>query len=289
MARQMINKKNNTDYYIGRISSIIKTHFMLFATPYMGLDFEPEKDYEKLLDFHKYPESAKIKRIISIVKAYALLHDSGLLSSNAETEKETAKLVRYLSSLQRDHVHSGTVRKLVPKNLGFSFFKKKLGVPLFGLYRPSSVPGGKGMLLCYTSTEGDGEAGISAVMMDRKTSINYQGLGVVVDSEAKWLHCVISRAGNEPLLIPEIAFKRKKAHTFDFFRYNISLAEKAIQTRLKDEFIDPFRYKYAYFFFDDSTLKFKVLRFLSSLLSGKFCVPARESENIALLFIQKLL
>jgi hypothetical protein len=57
--------------------------------------------------------------------------------------------------------------------------------------------------------------------------------------------------------------------------------------RLK-EGIDPFRYQYAYFFFDGGAMNANLSRYLRDLLAGMFGIPERETEAIAREFIGRL-
>lgn len=259
---------------------------MLFDSPFAGLELGARKEYEPLLDFRKNPEQGKIRRVASIVRAHQLLFASGLVAGDDELEAEIPPMLRYLESLAEKSPIRLNKSNIVPQNLGSAFARKRLGAPLFGPHRPPSIPSRAGLILRYQAIEADGVARLSAARSGADTAIRYRGIGTEFDSSAQWLHCAVSPAGVEPLLTPGKAFSRTPT-TFRSDSHTVYLAASKTTTRLRAAAMDPFRYQYAYYFFDDGCLRANLSRFLGDLLSGVFGFTAREAEPIAALFIER--
>jgi hypothetical protein len=274
-----------------RIRSIVRAQALLRDGGFFGS--EPEsapaaaaEEYAALLDYRTHPESGKLRRLASIVRAHGILFGAGLVEADESVDAEVDALLRHLAALAEKAPAVLKRSDILPGNLGSAFVRKGLGAPLFGPHRPRAVPSGPGLILSYQAIEAAGVARISATAAGPGTGARYAGFGVALDSSAPWLHCVVAPEEGEPTLAPRPAFARKPT-VFRSDSHAVYLAAAKARTVLRSAVMDPFHYQYVYFFFDDGTMRAKVARFLGDLFCGLFGFTARDAEPIARAFIER--
>ena len=269
-----------------RIRSIVHAQTLLFDSRFLGFELGARTEYEALLDYRKFPDRGKLGRVASIIRAHGTLFGAGLVDRDRAVDAEIDSLLRHLASLAEKTQTTLNRSEILPGNLGSAFVRKRLGAPLFGPHRPRAVPTMPGLFLSYQAIEAEGVARLSAAMSGPGTAARYEGLGAALDSSDPWLHCVVAPEGGEPFLTPRAAFSRKPT-TFRSDSHTVYLAASKTRTVLRSALMDPFRYQYVYFFFDDGSMRANVSRFLGDLLCGVFGFIARDAEPIAALFIER--
>lgn len=273
-----------------RIASIVRMHAIAFDSPLFGMELRIRDDYEALLDFQLDPGREKLRKIASVIAAHRELFGSGTTAAERAVSEEADGLLRYLASLGRASEPERRRATILPRNLGLSFAKKGLGAPLFGPFRPPAAPTEPGIALLYRSVAADGQARLAAASLDHGTALRYEGLGAVVTSRARWLHCAIAPAGETPRLEPRGAFSAgpPTEHPFDHYTVYLAAAASRAPPRPATYRVDPYEFRYAYYFKRDATLRSRLGRYLGDLLTGTFCVPASEAATIARAFIDRL-
>ena len=268
---------------VDRIVSIIKMQSLLFGSSSPG-------EYEELLDFVEDRRTAKIERIVSILNAQGLLLGSGVFLAGSRPERAAAEipsLVAYARSLLE--LEDAPRRKLevLPRNLGRPFAAKHWGLPLFGNYRPS-VPPESGILLIYSSLDGDGKSGeLEAVRLGPVDRLSYIERALAIDSSGYWLDLRVSSFADsrEEALS---AGKGSRSESFSFSRYDFALDKKPRKRRFRGRIADPYEYVYPYWFYDVPAAASNLARFVGDVLCGIFRVPLRDAEKLAEAFSERL-
>lgn len=273
-----------------RIASIVRAQALIFDSPLFGLELGIDDDYEALLNYPDAPDWSKLRAVASILAAHRELFGSGPGAVERQTAAEVDELIRYLASLDIDTEPEKKRAAILPRNLGLPFARKGLGVPLFGMSRPPSAPTAPGVLLEYQAVEADGCARLAATRLDGRTLVAYDGLGAVLETGARWLHCALAAAGKEPGPGPRGAFPGGTPSEYHFDHYSVYLATRAAKAPARPETrrIDPRDYRYLYYFWEDASLNARLGRYLGELLRGSFGIPPRKAEELAGEFIERL-
>jgi hypothetical protein len=266
-----------------RIVSIVKMQSLLS-------DSSSHAEYEELLDFMNDRRPVKIERIVSILRAQALLLGSGAFLEGKKAQRGAAEipaLVAYARSLLDGE--GGTKRKLevLPRNLGRTFAAKGWGLPLFGDYRPAKLPA-RGLLLLYSSPDGDGRTGaLEVVRLGPELSLSYGGKELILDSGGYWL-CLraFSQADSQPRECDGRSGSRSEA--FSFSRYEFELDLRPRKRRFRGRVANPYEYVYPYWFYDAPSAASSLSRFAEDVLCGIFRVPLRDAEKLAETFSGRL-
>jgi len=271
-----------------RIVSIIALQSAVFDSPLVGLSPRETGEYGGLLDFADRPDPAAIARIRSILRLHELLF--------GDEAGEMPFLAAYLDSLAAPEPPAPRRAAILPANLGRTFAAKGWGSPLFGGYRPAAPPSGGGSILRYRSADADGTALIAASPLGTRTALAYRGAGVVVASQGSWLECVISPAGGagaeaadaDPACAGRGRAASRGRDLHRFVRCIVELDRAPRPLSLKDEFLDPYAYEYAYYFFEGGRMAANIAAFVVDVLSGSHAVPFREAERIGGLFSERM-
>ena len=273
------------------MASIVREQAILFDSPLFGIMTGVGEDYEALLDFAGQPAPTSSGRLSSIVAAHARLFGSGNSSSERAVAREARDLMAWLDGRGRSTDDAPRRAAMVPGNLGMAFARKGLGAPLFGRFRPRSVPAAPGFLVFYRSTEADGTARLAAAPLAEGTTVRYRGIGAEVSSTAPWMRCSIAPTDGEPRFTPRTASGGREAVVFRSDRYTVRMAAAPVRERREPESwqADPYEYGYLYFFDLGPSLHSRLGVFLRDLFSGRFGVPPREAGDLAAVFIERLL
>jgi hypothetical protein len=115
---------------------------------------------------------------------------------------------------------------ILPANLGAAFVRKRLGLPLFGPYRPRSVParrercsGTRRRRPTARAAGGGPSGGLGGGALP--------AAGLELDADAAWLHCLVAPNGERPRLVPAAAFAAKPPTVFAHDRFTVYLARQA--------------------------------------------------------------
>jgi hypothetical protein len=266
---------------VSRISSIVRMQAMLF-------DASSQGEYGELLDFAEDRRWSKIERVVSMLRAQAILVGSGEFLRGrraAAAAAEIPGLIAYARSLLGGDRGPVLRPAVLPRNLGRSFAARRWGLPLFGDYRPSRPPGG-GVLLLYSSLEGNGRyARVSAGRLGPGCGLSYDGPALVLDFKGYWLS--LDALGLEAAGRESPAKGREERERFSYSRFALSLDLRPSRRRFRGRRVDPYGYEYAYLFHESGAAA-NVARFVSDLLSGVFHVPLREAERVAEAFSGRL-
>lgn len=283
---------DQTQVYDRRIVSIIKSHFLIFATEELSVNGESFSDFQDLASFNKNSPRNIVKRVLSIVRANHAMIEEGLLVQKKNEVEEFFTLEKYLLSLLEVAKRELARTNLVPQTLGLSFLRKGFGLPLFGYHRPKNVPRIEGLLLCYQSIAGDGVGRIDFFLLDSSSTIRYKNLGIEIDSHCATVHCVIAEQTElryPGVLVPKSAFTGKKTSQYNFGTRIAALSDLNKKYKIKRKTFDPLYYQYPYFFIADDFLASKLTRFLLDLFMGSFGFKEREVEPLVLEIIQRVL
>ncbi len=289
MERRTRARKDAETELVRRIVSIVNAHILLFDGPLIGLVSGSAAEYRNLLDFASHPSRVKIERLSSVLRAHAALFRLGLIEPDGRAEAEIPALLRFLASYAESAPSECAPSAFLPKNLGSVAVRKGLAVPLFGPHRPRAVPGDPGIILCHRSILAGGTARLIAIPTGRDTAARYKGLGVEIDATASLFHCAIVPAAESASPALDAALTRKKPTVFESDRYAVYLAASRTRTILRGEEMDPFRYRYAYFFSGGPSLRSNLRNFLIDLISGTYRFHVRQAETIASLFTERSL
>lgn len=266
-----------------RIASIIKMQSLLF-------DSSCQAEYDELLNFMNDRRPVKIERIVSILRAQALLLGSGAYLVGEKAEKAAAEipaLVAYARSLLDGE--DGLKRKLevLPRNLGRTFAAKGWGLPLFGDYRPMILPE-RGLLLIYSSPDGDGKTGaLEVARLGSEVCLSYGERELILDSSGYWLGLrAHSRSDSEE----GSGFEEKDSwsESFTFSRYEFELDLRPRKRRFRGRAANPYEYVYPYWFYDVPHAAANLSRFAEDALCGIFRVHLRDAERLAEAFSGRL-
>jgi hypothetical protein len=275
------------DKRLRRIDSIVSLHALVFDSPILGLELGSGPDYLALLESTADAEPATIKRLSSILNAHGLLFESGTLPRDEGAEREIRNLLQYLATLSQKGAEPPARATVMPKTLGMAFARKGLGFPLFGLYRPAVPPVAQGLLVCYQSPDADGTGSLSVVRVNGSDAIRYAGLGAVVGSTGPWLHVVFVPEGIDWRANAGRRFGRRAPTQFELGSWTAIVAASGITGAFAETVMNPFDYRYAYYFLDDGALRANTGRFLRGLLSGTYSASRGEAESIADLIIER--
>ncbi len=269
----------SAEFYAGRIASVLRFHGILFDTG----------EYESLLDFAGDPRREKLLRVLSVVRAHAIMLQDGYLRRDGDAAEEISGMLRYLNGLL--DVSPPELKKtgMIPRNLGSSFVKRGFGFPLFGYYRPDTPPEEPGVLLYYHSPDGDGASRFEGEEKTGSTVLAYSGLGVSIDSGEPRMFCVVSPDEQAPVLIPFAAFDKPEPDCYYYPRYSVTMAAGKIRAGARVRVLDPQAYQFAYFFPAGPDTEHNVSRFLKDILAGRFGIPQGEAENMGWIFSGRLL
>lgn len=259
-----------------RIVSIIRMQSLLF-------DSSSPDEYEGLYDFLEDRREVKIERIVSILRAQEILLGSGVFLDGRRAlsaAEEIPSLVAYARGLLETEDAPRRKIEMLPRNLGKPFAAKRWGLPLFGDYRPI-VPPERGLILIYTSPDGDGKSGgIEAARLGPGDRLSYVERALAIDSSGPWLGLnARSRADSQEAPSPGEGGAR--GEYFSFSRYDFSLDKRPRKRRLRGRIADPYDYVYAYWFYDVPCAASNLSRFVGDVLCGIFCVPLRDAEKLA--------
>lgn len=266
-----------------RVASILELQALVFDSPAAGLELGSGDDFAALAEALGDPSPEQIRQLKSIVRAHALLFSGGPLGADDETARESARLLAYLSGLAKAREAAPSRAAVMPRTLGMSFAKKGLGAPLFGLYRPASPPASGGLVLRYQSADADGTARLSACRADRATTLRYSGYGVEISGAGGWLSAILPPAGVDWKERAGRLLGRKAPWVRDYGSYAMAIGATALAWTTETEFVDPFEYRYAYYFYP-GTERTNLARFVRGLLSGSFGVATRDAEEAADVF-----
>ena len=248
-----------------------------------ALNIEEKKNsYLKLL---KNPNHEGIKELISVLKTYDLLFETGVFPPGGNNR--LPELMAYLHSLLPPPIDTKILRKRNISTLGASFIRNRYGVPLFGPLHPGSLPQEGGVLLSWTSSGEDDSVLITAAELTEGTQMNYEGLGIHIESHVPWMLMLLTKNSKGPSLSVRDPWLSEADH-YSFSRYKLSMSHRPELCPAMSAFFDPLENCYVYYFTPGETISIKMLKYLSRTLSGFFGIPLRESEKIAQSFIQKL-
>jgi hypothetical protein len=264
-----------------RVASIIRMQAILFDAAFPG-------EYEELLDFLEDRRGGKIERIVSILRAQEILLGSGSYLRGARAKRGAAEipgLIAYLRSLTESERAPAFKAEVLPRNLGKTFAARRWGFPLFGDYRPSSLPD-RGILLLYKSPDKGGTASVEAARLGPGDALSYAGPGLCLDSSGYWLSCDARPPDSpSPASFPG---EKERRETFAFSRYLLSLDLSPIRRSYRGRMANPYEYEYPYLFFEGPASAANLARFLAELLSGILRVPLRDAERIAEAFSERM-
>lgn len=269
-----------------RVEAIVRAMALAFDSPLTGLELGARDEYEALLAPDGGYNRATIRRVASVLNAYlALFGQDGVARAGARAAsrvcEENDELLRYLASLEPPDRVAERKAGFVPANLGASFVRKGLGLPLFGRFRPSAPPTAPGLILAYRSAERDGTARLYVTRNGPGAAITYAGLGAELSSAARAMECAI---------VPADAYEPEAGcDAHDFGRYVVVMARRPSRPRRRPvtTLWDPAEYGFLYYIPDDGLAADRLARFLRDLLSGMFGVPHREAERLAALFSER--
>jgi hypothetical protein len=266
-----------------RVVSIIEMQSLLFDASYT-------LEYEQLVDFPEDRRGMKIERIISILRAQEILLGSGYFLQGRRAEsgaQEIPKLIAYMRSLLEVEGAGRRKIEVMPRNLGRPFAAKLWGLPLFGDCRPP-IPPKRGILLIYTSPDGDGKSGeLEAARLGSGDILSYEGRTLSLDSENRWLRLRAFSPADSTVGAPQRS-GGARFESFSFSRYGFELDKKPRMRRFRGRIADPYEFVYAYLFYDIPGATANLERFVEDVLCGIFRVPLREAEKLAEAFSGRL-
>jgi len=285
-----------------RIALILRIQSLLFDDPVYGFRHAASMEFEKLLSIDVRPEASQLRTLLSMIRAYELMVGKPLTEKDEALRGQLADLSRHLGGLLRalppEIRKPGAPKDLAPKpaalkneNLGSSFVRRGRGLPLFGFYRPESVPREEGILLCFEPPEKDGAGRLDAVWKDGTTEIEYRDAGIALSSAGAWLHCLMTPASGKPEPSHLDAFRARanEPERFSYFNCTVSLAKKKTRHRFRSRILAPHLSKYVYFFPDDANMPAKCEGFLRDIFAGRFGIPMKDAKSLAASFMKRLL
>lgn len=275
-----------------RIHSILTYMDLMLGQKVSELDPDIHEEIQALRDFEKSPEPDKIARVQSLVGSFFLLQDSVPGLYKVSMDKEQEELESYLESLSGSTDLNLKKSPIIQKNLGSVFIRKGYGFPLFGHLRPKRPPKPHeakilpGILLCYQSIECDGIGRFFATRFDKSSRMEYKALGVLVNSDARWVQLRISPLNGSANRVFAAPFP-KKWELIQNGKFDLYLGKQPV--KIKETLtVDPLYYQYMYFFTDDGQVTIKVRRYLEAVLGAMYGFIQKDTEKIALMFTQTM-
>ncbi len=227
-----------------------------------------------------------MERIASVLEAHRLMFAEGLVASDPGLALELDGLLAWLRSQGGGGGEARSRQVLVPANLGRVFYQKGLGLPLFGPWRPSSLPPSGGYCLVYRGPESGLRAGIEAFPSPGPGRIGYRGMSAVIDSASPRILLSLRRRASEGEAVP--AWPRMRGEVRSFSRWEAFLASRALPPGPSPILADPAEGVFAYFFLGNRGLEARMTGFLADLLCGIFGLPYRAAEALAADFSGRL-
>lgn len=275
-----------------RIASILSLHALVFDEGALdpGLGTGEGREYRALAALlaggHGPLEKDQVERMASVLEAHRIMFAEGLVASDPGLALELDELLAWLRS-QGGGAGEGRSRKaLVPANLGRVFHKKGLGLPLFGPWRPSSLPPSGGYCLVYRGPESGPRVGIEAFPSPGPGRIGYRGAAAVIDSASPRILLALRQRLSEAGGVQ--AWPRMKGEVRSFSRWEALLGTRAVPPGPSPIQADPGEGVFAYFFLEDGGLEARMVSFLADLLCGIFGLPFRAAESLAADFTGRL-
>ena len=285
-----------------RIALILRIQSQLFDDPVYGFRHAAALEFEKLLSLEFRPRASQIRQLLSMIRSYELMVGKAPSEREEYLHKQLAALVQHLKDLLKalppeTPKRGPTIREIVSRppslrqdKLGISFFRRGLGLPLFGFFRPGEVPSCEGILFCFEAPPAAGGVGrIDAVWKEAATRIEYRGLGITLASSAAWLHCLLAPSSRSPEPAHLAAFRRNEPERFSFLNCSVTLARKKVRNKIRNKVVAPYLFRYAYFFPVCENQETNFVSFVKTLFNGRFGIPARDSKDLAELFKRRLL
>jgi hypothetical protein len=160
-------------------------------------------------------------------------------------------------------------------------------LPLFGDCRPP-LPPERGIILVYTSPDGDGKSGeLEAARLGPYDNLSYGDRALVIDSSSYWLAlCASVRVGAQEE--GRAQDKSSRSEAFSFSRYDFALDKRPRRRSFRGRIADPYEFVYPYWFYDVPSAASNLSRFVGDLLCGIFRVPLRDAERLAEAFSGRL-
>lgn len=275
-----------------RVASILSLHALIFDEGGLdpGLGTGEGREYRdlaaQLAPGHGPLGIDKVDRIASVLEAHRLMFAEGIVASDPGLGQDVDELLAWLRSQGGGAGEARSRQALVPANLGRVFHEKGLGLPLFGPWRPSSLPPSGGYCLVYRGPESGLQVGIEAFPSPGPGRIGYRGRSAVIDSAFPRIFLALRRRASEGERVPP--WPRMKGEVRSFSRWEALLASRAVPPGPSPIQADPGEGVFAYFFLEEEGLETRMASFLADLLCGIFGLPFRAAESLAADFSGRL-
>lgn len=271
-----------------RVKSILAFHVLLAGPAGSEVEIKIHSEINELLDFEEKPTREKLERIKSFIRLYGILFSYGQFISDDENTESIEKLLEYIDSLMPQSNFVLARRDFVPATLGKKSIESGLSIPLFGYFRPKTVPDISGILLCYQSIESGVFASIELFAKGEKIQIEYTHLGLEIIRSTPSIAMRIANQGHDPFVSLQPPFPHEQWLLFQNNRYDVYVATANIPCTNKKEIFEPLEYRYVYFFEEGNNQDLRITQHLRDLLVSMYGFTYTKAQEIAQELVSRL-